>query len=94
MAQKPESNTPKQRKKRTVSGPKPAFFIVQVLDEAGNPVQFDKSRLRILGIERSADRLLEIVEGGQNPHALYFRVLLPSANAPQEAPATPQLQAA
>lgn len=94
MAQRPSTDTsgaPKTRKPRSPSPPKAAYFIVQVLDEAGNPMLFDKARVKIIGVENNADRVLEIVESNAHPHAFYLRGYVGGTRAPNPAPqAVPQ----
>src|SRR3954447_18437316 len=84
MASQPrvvDQNTqaPKQKRKRSPSIAKPAFFVVQVLDEQGEPIQFDKRRVRIVSVERSAEQVMELVESGDHPHAFYLRGIVPVA---------------
>ena len=77
-----DQQQPKRRRStgpRAAPKPSPAFFIIQVLDEDGNPVPFQKSRLRLVGIERSAEKVLELVEGGEHEHAFYVRGMVPVA---------------
>jgi hypothetical protein len=77
----PMTGLPKTRKKRGAGNPKStaAFFVVQIHDENGNPVSFDKTQLRVIAIERSAERVLEMVESNENEHAFYLRVMVPAA---------------
>lgn len=82
----------KKRRTRSPSVAKPAFIVVQVLDEDGQPQQFDKKRLRIAAVERSAEKVMEMMEDGQVPNALYLRVIVPVAR--QSAPRAPKDQAA
>lgn len=77
---------PVQGKRRRSTGPRQqqnrptaAFFIVQILDENGNSVPFDRSRLRVVSIERSAEKVLELVEGDNNDNSFYLRVMVPAA---------------
>jgi hypothetical protein len=74
---------PKQKRRRSPSVAKPAFFIVQVLDEHGEPQPFDKKRLRIVSVERSAEQVMELVESGSHPHAFYLRGIVPVARTAQ-----------
>jgi hypothetical protein len=74
---------------RAAPRPSPAFFILQVLDENGTPVQFDKRRMKIVSIERSAEKVLDLVESGDHPNAFYLRGLVPVARAPQQRTRTP-----
>jgi hypothetical protein len=77
MAKTPaDPSKPKQTRK--AAGPKAAYFILQVLDEHGQPMEFPKSRLKIVSVERSADKVLEVVESGSHPHAVYLRGMLPA----------------
>lgn len=76
-----QANAPTPRKRRTGSrspnAARPAFVILQVLDESGNATAFDKRRLRIVATERSAEKVMEAMESGEHPNAFYLRVLLP-----------------
>src|SRR3954465_5073404 len=88
MASQPraiDQNTqaPKQKRKRSPSVAKPAFFVVQVLDEQGEPIQFDKRRVRIVSVERSAEQVMELVESGAHPHAFFLRGIVPVARVAQ-----------
>jgi hypothetical protein len=74
----------KKRRARSPSVAKPAFVVVQVLGEDGEPMSFDKKRLRIVAVERSAEKVMEMMEDGQVPNALYLRVIVPVAR--QQAP--------
>jgi len=73
-----------RRRKRGTGGPRaaakptPAFFVLQVLDENGEPMPFPKSRVRFVSIERSAETVLDMVEGGDHPHSFYIRGLVPA----------------
>jgi len=72
------------KKKRTRSSPlaRPAYIVVQVLDESGQPSAFDKKRLKILAVERTAEKVLEMTEAGDHPNAFYLRVIVPATNRP------------
>lgn len=61
--------------KRVVT-PKPAYIIFQMTDEAGNPVAFDKSRIRVIKGTKSAADALEAIEGGGFQHATYLRTMV------------------
>lgn len=67
----------KPKAARKPAAPKAAYFILQVLDEGGQAMEFPKSRVKIVSVERSADRVLEVVEGGNHPNAFYLRGMLP-----------------
>jgi hypothetical protein len=52
---------------------------------------FDKARVKIIGVESSADRVLEIVEGNSHPHAFYLRGYIGGSKQANPAPqAVPQ----
>ena len=74
---------PKAKRKRSASVAKPAFFIIQVLDENGEPTQFDKKRIKIVAVERSAEAVMETVESGEHQHAFYLRGIVPVARSAQ-----------
>lgn len=93
----PQTDAPKKAKrKRSPSVAKPAFFIIQIMDEHGEPMAFDKKRVRLLKVERSADSVLDLVESGTHPHAFYLRGIVPVARqaAPRATPASEQPTAA
>jgi hypothetical protein len=69
----------KKRRPRSPSIARPAFVVVQVLDEDGNPEAFDKKRLRIVCVERNAEKVMEMMEDGTHPSAFYLRVTVPVA---------------
>jgi hypothetical protein len=79
----------KAKRKRAPSVAKPAFFIIQIVDEQGQPMAFDKKRVRIVSVERSAETVMELVESGKHQHAFYLRGIVPVArvSAPRAAPA-------
>lgn len=80
----------KTRKKRAMPESRPAFIIMQVLDESGKPVAFDKKRLKVLSVERSAEKVVDLIDEPAN-HAFHMRVMVPagtragSPNKPKDA---------
>lgn len=87
----PHEDAPtKVRRKRSPSVAKPAFFIIQILDEQGQPMQFDKKRVKLIGVERNSDNVLEMVESGTHQHAFYLRGIVPVArqSVPRAVPPT------
>lgn len=78
----------KAKRKRSPSVAKEAYFIIQIVDENGQPIEFDKKRVRIVSIEREAKNVLDLVEGGTHKHAFYLRGIVPVArqSAPRTAP--------
>lgn len=87
------AGTPRKRRARTASPPKPVFIIVQILDEQGEVVPFNKSQLKIVGIERDAEVIMEKMENPAMGNAFYLRVVVPP-NAPMQVRASKPLQAA
>lgn len=79
----------KAKRKRSPSVAKPAFFIIQIMDEQGQPMAFDKKRVKLLKVERSADSVLDLVESGTHPHAFYLRGIVPVARQAAPRSATP-----
>ena len=91
-----QQTPPKQKRKRTPSVAKPAFFIIQILDENGQPQAFDKKRVKIVSVERSAEAVMDLVESGNHPNAFYLRGIVPVArqSQPRAPAATPSPAAA
>ena len=85
----PGEQPTRKRRPRSPSVAKPAFFIIQILDEQGQPTAFDKKRVRIVSVERSAEAVMELVASGAHQHAFYLRGIVPVArqSAPRAAPA-------
>ena len=52
----------KAKRNRSPSVAKEAYFIIQIVDENGQPIEFDKKRVRIVSIEREAKNVLDLVE--------------------------------
>jgi len=77
----------KRKRKRSASVAKPAFFILQILDENGEPMKFEKSRVRLVLVERSAEKVMEAMDNDTYPHAFYLRGIVPVQR--QAAPMTP-----
>ena len=76
-AQAPAAQSLRQKRRRSPSVAKPAFFVIQVMDENGQPTQFDKKRIRIVSVERSAEQVMELTESGDHPYAFYLRGIVP-----------------
>lgn len=79
-------DAPVARRKRAPGGkriarPVTAYFVLQILDEDGQPMQFNKRRIKILACERSTDKVLDIIDGGEYENALYIRGTLPPGRA-------------
>jgi len=77
----------KQRRKRSPSVAKPAFFIVQILDEHGEPMSFDKKRVKLVAVERSAEKVMDAMETGTYPNAFYLRGIVPAGRGGPPKPA-------
>jgi hypothetical protein len=72
------SAAPTRRKRtRSASVAKPAFFVLQMLDESGEPVAFDKNRLRLVLVERNAEKIMELMDNATYPYAFYLRGIVP-----------------
>jgi hypothetical protein len=74
---------PKPKRKRSPSVAKSAFFVIQIVDENGQPMTFDKKRVKIVSVERSAEQVMDLVESGNHPHAFYLRGIVPVARQSQ-----------
>ena len=79
----------KRKRRRSASVAKPAFFVIQVLDDNGEPTHFDKSRIRLVKVERNAEAIMELMDNEDYPHAFYLRGIVPVSR-----PGTPMKAAA
>ena len=68
----------KKKRTRSPSVAKPAFIIVQLLDEQNQPMHFDKRRVKVVAVERSAEKVMEAMEDGTHQNAFYLRVIVPA----------------
>lgn len=62
---------------RSPSISRPAFIVLQMHDENGTPIHFDKRRIKILAVERDPDKVLQMVDSGEIADAFYLRIMLP-----------------
>jgi hypothetical protein len=53
---------------------------MQLLGEDGQPMAFDKRRVKVIAVERSAEKVLEAVESGEHANAFYLRVVVPAGS--------------
>jgi len=74
------AEAPKRKRTRSPSVAKPAYIVVQVMDENGQPASFDKKRVKVVAVERQADKVLEAIEAGDYPNAFYLRVVVPAGS--------------
>lgn len=63
----------KVRRARKPSEPKPIYAIVQVMDEYGNTMSIPKGQVKLISFEKNAEQVLQKIEGGEHPNALYLR---------------------
>ena len=85
-----DSKTSKKRRARSPSVSKPAFVILQLMGEDGQPMAFEKKRVKVVAVERSAEKVMEAMEDGTHTNAFYLRVIVPAgtrAGSPNKAPA-------
>lgn len=66
---------------KRIARPVTAYFVLQLLDEQGNPMEFKKSRIKVLACERTSDKVLDIIDSGEHEFALYLRGVLPAGRA-------------
>src|SRR4051812_18338966 len=77
----PQPVEKKAKRKRSPSVAKPAFFVIQILDESGEPVQFDKRRVKLVAVERNAETVMEMMDNSRFPNAFYLRGIVPVTRA-------------
>jgi hypothetical protein len=68
---------PKARRKRSPSVPQPVFFVIQMTDEQGQPVAFDKKRIKLVTVERDPNIVMELMDNATHQHAFYLRGVVP-----------------
>ena len=68
----------KRRRARSPSVAKPAFVVMQITDENGQPQAFDKKRVKVLAVERDAGKVLEAIDAGDYTDAFYLRIVVPA----------------
>jgi len=73
-----EQQGAKRRRSRSPSVAKPAFVVMQILDEHGQPHAFDKKRVKVLAVERDAGKVLEAIDAGDYTDAFYLRIVVPA----------------
>jgi hypothetical protein len=49
------------------------FLVMQVVDDQGQPTEFGKRNVNIIGVMRNSDKVLELLDGGEYPNAFYIR---------------------
>lgn len=79
----------KARRKRTPSVARPAFFVIQVTNEQGEPIAFDKKRIKLVTVERDAEVVMEMMDNASHPHAFYLRGIVPVKRVAQPRSTTP-----
>lgn len=86
----------KAKRKRSPSVAKPAFFVIQILDDNGEPTAFDKRKVKLVAVERNAETVMEMMDNAKYPNAFYLRGIVPVARVgqPRAAPAQAPQQAA
>ena len=64
----------KAKKPRAAQKPRPLFVVLSVLGTDGQPMEISKDRIQVLAVTRRADELLEALESGKYPNAVYKKV--------------------
>ena len=81
MATSPQIVPPQGEKKRRSRSPsvaKPAYFVIEVLDETGKPVKMDKKRIKLVAVERDIEKAVMMCEeDGEHPNAVWLRGVVP-----------------
>ncbi len=67
---------PRKRKPRSPSLAKSAWIVVQVMDESGQPAPFDRKRVKVLEVARTAG-IYEKLDDGDYPNAFVLKVSIP-----------------
>ena len=70
----------KKRRARSSPKPRPAYVIVQVLDDSGNAMQFDKKRLRVVSVERNPEAVMSIaLNEEEHANSIVLKVIVPAS---------------
>ena len=69
---------------RAPSGPRTVYAVIQVLDEAGEVLTFDKKRIKLIGLETSADTMLSMVDDNANSFFIRGKLQRRSRIAPSQ----------
>lgn len=77
------TNPAKAKRKRSPSVAKPAFFVIQILDDNGEPTAFDKRKVKLVAVERNAETVMEMMDNAKYPNAFYLRGIVPVARVGQ-----------
>lgn len=88
MAKDPTTDTgaPKRtRKPRKAGVARPIFMVLQYVDDAGNPIPFNKAQLKIVSVHRNADAVLAATEDNRDSHMFFIRGMLPAPTAKEAA---------
>jgi hypothetical protein len=73
-----DTQAPAKRKvNRNPPTPKRVFAVVVVKDESGQPMNIPKGQVEVIEFCRSAEAVLDAIEGGQHPGAIYLSGMLP-----------------
>ena|SRR5215469_13944731 len=77
-----EAQAPVKRKRaqRSPSAPRPAYVLIQLMGEDGNPMPFDKKRIKTIGVERDPNKVLAMQDENEDANILYLRVMLPAGS--------------
>ena len=63
-----------EKKTRAKQVRKPAIFIIEVLNENGEPIPgITKNRINVVAATTNSDAALDLMEGSEHPHAVYVR---------------------
>lgn len=73
---------------RAPQGPRTVYVILQVLGDNGEPIAYDKKRVRLVGLETSAETMLTMVDAGEQENVFFLRGQL-KRRSRVNAPATP-----
>ncbi len=65
---------PKEKKARAPQKARPLFVVLSVLGTDERPMEISKDRIQVLAVTRRADELLEALESGKYPNAVYKKV--------------------
>ncbi|CAM6001456.1 unnamed protein product [Sphagnum balticum] len=68
----PIATPTKAKRTRTPSKPRKIFAVVQVLNEAGEPVKVTNGTVKLVEFCKSAEQVLNHIDGGTVQHGMYL----------------------
>tara|TARA_R100000458_G_C8240885_1_gene219992 strand:+ start:813 stop:1025 length:213 start_codon:yes stop_codon:yes gene_type:complete len=63
-------------KSKATRTPRPVYAVMQIMDGEGKPVAIRKEQVNIISAHKDAEVVLDIMDSGQYPSAIYKKIPL------------------